>query len=66
NVSRGDPAGARRRGGFPDRPRKASCQEWKSTFQFYKHLNTVGKIKHYRVCRQMGLFLKGKTKLIGA
>ncbi|MEC0273535.1 MULTISPECIES: hypothetical protein [Peribacillus] len=28
--------------------------------------NTVGKINDYRVCRKMGLFLKGKTKLIGA
>jgi len=28
---RGDPAGAQRRGGSPDRPRKAKCLERKST-----------------------------------
>ncbi|MCM3117549.1 hypothetical protein M3610_19960 [Neobacillus sp. MER 74] len=31
---RGDPAGAKRRGGFPARPRKAKCLEWKSTDKF--------------------------------
>ncbi|MFB5195528.1 hypothetical protein ACE198_11495 [Neobacillus sp. KR4-4] len=31
---RGDPAGAQRRGGSPDRPRKAKCLEQKSTGQF--------------------------------
>ncbi|WP_260871555.1 hypothetical protein [Bacillus sp. X1(2014)] len=28
---RGDPSGAQRRGGSPDRPRKAKCLERKST-----------------------------------
>ncbi len=31
---RGDPAGAQRRGGSPDRPRKAKCLERKSTGKF--------------------------------
>ncbi|WP_335381542.1 hypothetical protein [Neobacillus drentensis] len=31
---RGDPAGAKRRGGSPDRPRKAKRLEWKSTGKF--------------------------------
>ncbi|MCM3118139.1 hypothetical protein M3610_23185 [Neobacillus sp. MER 74] len=31
---RGDPAGAQRRGGSPDRPRKAKCLERKSTGNF--------------------------------
>ncbi|WP_222127418.1 hypothetical protein [Bacillus sp. X1(2014)] len=31
---RGDPAGAKRRGGFPARPRKAKCLERKSTDKF--------------------------------
>ncbi len=30
----GDPAGAKRRGGSPYRPRKAKCLEWKSTDKF--------------------------------
>ncbi|WP_335382931.1 hypothetical protein [Neobacillus drentensis] len=30
----GDPAGAKRRGGSPDRPRKAKCLERKSTDKF--------------------------------
>ncbi|MFB5197233.1 hypothetical protein ACE198_20285 [Neobacillus sp. KR4-4] len=31
---RGDPAGAKRRGGSPSRPRKAQCLERKSTDKF--------------------------------
>ncbi|WP_035444924.1 hypothetical protein [Bacillus sp. UNC41MFS5] len=31
---RGDPAGEQRRGGSPDRPRKAKCLERKSTGNF--------------------------------
>ncbi|WP_231507603.1 hypothetical protein [Bacillus sp. UNC41MFS5] len=31
---RGDPAGAKRRGGSPSRPRKAKCLERKSTDKF--------------------------------
>ncbi|MCM3115008.1 hypothetical protein M3610_06870 [Neobacillus sp. MER 74] len=31
---RGDPTGAKRRGGFPQRPRKAKCLERKSTDKF--------------------------------
>ncbi|MCY9141824.1 hypothetical protein, partial [Peribacillus frigoritolerans] len=36
-VSRGDTAGARRRGGFPDRPRKASA--WRGN-QRFNSINT--------------------------
>ena len=39
---RGDPAGAKRRGGSPARPRKAKCLERKSTDKFNTvYLNTL-------------------------
>jgi hypothetical protein len=55
-VSKEDPTGAKHRGGFPDRPRKASA--WRGN-QHFNSINTqkcaVGKINYYRVCSQMEL-----------
>jgi hypothetical protein len=34
NVLRETPQALKRRGGFPNRPRKAKCLEWKSTDYF--------------------------------
>ncbi|WP_260871848.1 hypothetical protein [Bacillus sp. X1(2014)] len=40
---RGDPAGAQRRGGSPDRPRKAKCLERKSTGKFNRAFDKSGR-----------------------
>ena len=42
---RGDPAGAQRRGGSPDRPRKAKRLERKSTGKFNSAYNKRGAIE---------------------
>ncbi|MCM3115146.1 hypothetical protein M3610_07575 [Neobacillus sp. MER 74] len=38
---RGDPTGAQRRGGSPDRPRKAKRLERKSTGRLTEHIKTL-------------------------